>query len=272
MNGTTTYIDYPRDLGWMPTRFAAEWQAADVIHAMEKVANLQAWFDPLAKPLVLHHHGTALRNHPELAAWAAERAIPQVCSTIDLTAIHPAIAWLPNPMATDWFAGFRSQYHPADDQPFTVSHTPTWRALKATDELIAAAAQAHVRLELAEGVNWVSALVAKARSHAYFDQTLFGFGLSATEAWSMGLPVMAGASPEILALMARTWGFLPFVDVAERGLVGTILTLAERGSLYRDAAGLGHEFVLTYHDERRVVERLKDLWTRTRDEWQPGRV
>lgn len=265
MRGSNNYIDYPEILHWDPDLFGKLYDQAHVIHAMETWANIERFTgEELRKPTLLHHHGTTLRDNPLLAALAKKRGYKQVASTLDLILVNLAIEWLPNPVPVGWFELFGSQYAPSPQAPFTVGHVPTQRHMKNTDMFLSAAAQAEVQVSFTEYVPWVSSLVAKARCHAYFDQLLFGFGLSALEAWAMHRPVIAGVrDAEVRELMLRVWGSLPFIDVRnERELVEALVRLRTDPGFVVEMAEVGNLYVRAFHDERLVIRTLERMWAK----------
>lgn len=268
MRGSNNYIDYPQIETWEPDRFRELYEKADLIHGMERLRNVQqAIGHPVDRPAVIHHHGTEFRQNPDLAMHAMSMRWTQLASTIDLCRIHPAVEWLPNPVPMDWFEMFRSQYAPVRDRPFLVGHMPTQRHIKGTDVFLSAFSELpeYVQPLIVEYQPWATSLVAKAKCHAYFDQLAFGFGLSALEAWSMGLPVMSGVhDPSLLEFMKTSWGELPFIHVRSReDLVREISQLAADPDYADNWAIRGGVFVRQHHEESVVVEQLKRIWTDT---------
>ena len=260
IRASNNYIDYPNDieLPWQGVELDPWYEWADVIHAMERVdfATYQR-----AKPLVLHHHGTIYRErHEELGAWARARSVPQIASTIDLTRWDPAVEWLPNPVYVDWLRAFRSQYAPTGRQ-FVVGHTPTQRHMKGTDAFLDAMTtllhrRRDMEMVLTEHRPWGASLADKARCSAYFDQTLFGYGLAGAECMAMGIPVIGGP-----ALLAMGLGPVPLVlahDAA--GIRLAIERLADDPAFYREVAAAGEEYVAATHDERLVISRLTNIY------------
>ncbi|NIV39132.1 MAG: hypothetical protein GWN58_59865, partial [Anaerolineae bacterium] len=62
----------------------------------------------------------------------------------------------------------------------------------------------------------------KARSHLYIDQFLMGYGTNALEAWAMGIPVVAGAHPDLRDRIKAAVGFVPFVETRIEDLRATV--------------------------------------------------
>lgn len=268
VRGSNNYIDYPQIEGWDPERFLDLYEKADLVHGMEKLVNVeQAIGHRLDRPAVIHHHGTEFRENPNLAMTAMSRGWTQLASTIDLLRIHPAVEWLPNPVPVEWFEQFRMQYTPTRDRPFIVGHMPTQRHLKGTDVFLSVFQDVPewVQPLVIEYQPWVVSLAAKAKCHAYFDQLAFGFGLSALEAWSMSVPVMAGvANPSLVVDMSARWGGLPFINVRTReDLAREIRTLAADPDYADEWAIKGGAYVQRFHADHVVVEQLKRIWSDT---------
>lgn len=268
MRGADNYIQYPADLVYTPERFRAEYKAADVVHCMESFDNvLRAMgLDKPDRPFVLHHHGSALRDGPAVAAWAERLGIPQYVSTIDLEGVRPGLRWIGNPIPVRWLQDWGVRFGPSDQVPFTVATTPTFRSIKGTAEFLAGARRAGAATVVVEREPWIVALHAKAAAHAYFDQLTFGFGLSALEAWSMHRPVMAGVwSLSLLDRMRERWGVVPFVVVGpDPDTIAHAITMLRDPSEYTNAVRRGHEFVEKWHDESVVAAQWERAWSEAR--------
>jgi SAM-dependent methyltransferase len=265
IRGSDNYIQYPADLTFTRERFLAEYARADVVHCMESFENVlrAAGLSKPDRPYVLHHHGSALRDGPAVAAQAERLGIPQYCSTVDLELVRAGIEWIGNPIPVSFFEEWGRRMRPSEQEPFTVAHTPTFRSVKGTAAFLVAARHARVGTVIVEREPWIVALDGKARAHAYFDQLAYGFGLSALEAWSMHRPVVAGVERDAVSMhMIERWGRLPFLPVqsveqieqALRGLAGDL-------DLRADAAEGGHAFVREHHDEPIVAARWERAWS-----------
>lgn len=275
MRGSNNYIDYPEINQWRPEQFVELYEQADLIHGMERLTNVETAIGRrLDKPAVLHHHGSEFRDRPRYYGdWAGSRNIPMICSTVDLTRLYSGTTWMPNPIPMGWLAWFRSQYQPpADERPYRIGHMPTQRHMKGTDVFLAAMDDcADVMPLMCEWQPWSTSLVTKAKCHAYFDQLLFGFGLSALEAWAMGLPVMTGCVDRgTIQAMLDHWGRIPFIEVRTQGDIADNANRLAVDPAYHDHwARVGNDFVREFHDERVVVEKLKALWGQTIDSYRP---
>jgi glycosyltransferase involved in cell wall biosynthesis len=119
--------------------------------------------------------------------------------------------------------------------------------------------------------SWSESIVGKAKAHILYDQIRDGYGLSAIEAAAMGIPVLGGYMQQTSRDVAvpLMGGEYPFVETSESNIGEKMLALATDTRYYMESAGRGEAFARSYHDERVTVKRLKDIWTRARDEYQP---
>jgi glycosyltransferase involved in cell wall biosynthesis len=148
-----------------------------------------------------------------------------------------------------------------------IAHAPTNRQVKSTALLIEAverlkAEGLDVELDLIERVPWTQCLERKAKADIYFDQVILGYGCNAIEAWSMGIPVVAGGSDETLDEMERRFGHLPFVHATEETIYDALKELVESSELRERYGQIGLEHVRKWHDASVVVEQLKRLYQR----------
>lgn len=256
-------FDYPADIvrSSGTQELVADLMAqADVIHLM----NRPTWH-PLfeGKGLVLHHHGTYLRDHaPALRGWAAEHRAVQLVATIDLLADAPEATWLPSPVDVPAMEGLRRTEYRRGDR-LRLAHAPTDRSLKGTAGYLAALGRLGNRVEsdLIEGVDWPTCLRRKAAADIFFDQVGYGYGMNALEAWAMGLPVLSGTNDwRITRLIRNTVGYLPYHPASDADIAERLAELVDDPRLRRWSAERGNAYVRDFHDEPRVVERLKRIY------------
>jgi glycosyltransferase involved in cell wall biosynthesis len=217
------------------------------------------------KPLVIHHHGSRLRRHAvDLFPMGVALRAVQVVSTVDLlTSVYGTAYWMPQVLDLPLMASVRAQNAPGPDDPIRVAHAPTNRQIKGTRHLQRAVRKLGGEVELVYIRNkpWMQCLERKATAHLYFDQHLLGYGNNSLEAWGMGMPVIAGASPVILDRMRKEWGALPFYLMASPVTLDVEIGAMARSSGLRDEwAGRGMEHVLRYHTPQAVAERAHDLY------------
>jgi len=270
MISADNYIHYPRDLPFDYRLLGDWWRAADVIHLshefyrLRKVERMRL----PRKPKVIHYHGTGFREQADdhIRHQRANRAIGLV-STLDLWLEAPDdTEWLPCPYNLEWLYNLtRSIERP---EVVKVAHAPTARKIKSTEAFLRAVRQLQldgypVELELIEKASWRECLQRKATADIYFDQTILGYGNNAIEAWGMGIPVIAGASERTLAEMRRRFSNdLPFYQTTEAGIYEALKALVQSADLRAEYAEKGLFHVRKFHDQRVVVEQLKDVYQR----------
>ena len=268
MRGFNNSIDYPQYHEWNRELFTELWDWADVIHTMENIHNLIAFRNPPGKPILLHHHGVIYRNHAvELNGIAKAHNLVTVGSTLDLTTY--GTRWLPNPIDVIWMQAIRHQYKPAPGRDkLRFVHSPTaWRVAKGTDEWKAAVRAVGAEFKLTEKATWAQALADKATGDVHLDQLYHGYGNSGLEAMGMGLPVVSGGFPEIEELIIKRVGQLPYHPAMGRvpEAISEIMDPATR----RDVAERGWEYINQYHEQRKVVARLKKLYREAVSRYDP---
>jgi hypothetical protein len=273
MISASNYIGYPADLPWDIRLLQDWWVHSDVIHLSHEFYRLRK-IERLrlpTRPKVIHYHGTGYRERADdlIRHQRAHRAIGLV-ATLDL--------WLLNPDETEWLpCPYRLDALPKPVErarrPGTVkvAHAPTARKIKSTEPFLHAVQRLQsegydLELDLIEGVSWAECLQRKSSADIYFDQTILGYGNNAIEAWGMGIPVIAGASEKTLAEMRRRFSNeLPFYQASEAGIYDALKAMLESPDLRAEYGEKGLSHVRRFHDQRVVVEQLKDVYQRAVD-------
>jgi len=274
MISSLNYIRYPRDLEFGFDALREWWTKSQVIHFSHEFYRLRK-IERMRLPRraeVIHYHGTGYReNHVDhIRHQRAHRAIGLV-STLDL--------WILQPMETEWLPcpydlGLLQKYRCEATERLRrsgmvkVAHAPTARKIKSTEPFLAAIARLQaegydVELDLIEKVPWDECLRRKASADIYFDQTILGYGNNAIEAWGMGIPVIAGAQEATLAEMRKRFSNeLPFYQATEGTIYEALKALIQSPDLRAEYSERGLNHVQRFHDQRVVVEQLKDVYTR----------
>ena len=149
-----------------------------------------------------------------------------------------------------------------------VAHAPTQRKIKGTEAFLRAVKRLQdegheIELDLIERVSWAECLRRKASADIYYDQTLLGYGNNAIEAWGMGIPVIAGAQERTLAEMRKRFSNeLPFYQATEGTIYEALKALVQSADLRAEYSERGLSHVRRFHDQKVVVEQLKDVYTR----------
>ena len=270
---TVHYFDWPTDIEWTRSNEPLIRQLvdeADVLHLNNSYRAVQRFH--AQKPMLLHHHGSMFRNNTEhMLKMAHQRRWVQAVSTIDLTKPAPDVLhWLPTAYDIADLVKFGRKHARKPDGRIRVVHCPTNRELKSTAVLIAAVDELRaeglpVDLVIVEGRTWADTMGEKAKADIVFDQTAFGYGCNAVEAWGMGIPVIAGADEATLYAMRRRFypHSLPFEEATDATIIDAIRALATSADKRAEMAAVGHDHVLRWHDERPALVKLAELYALT---------
>ncbi len=254
---------------------AALLDASDVFH-FHMTADEHTALGPLVpadfmagKALVHHHHG-----HPDFrdnkgkyaAKYAALGRANLLVSTPDLLHLLPEARWQPNLVPvrdTAYTPGARDNGY--WEGPLRLTHSPTRRDLKNTDEMqsIVAGLGDAVDLDLMDDVPHAQCLRRKRSAHACFDHMQGYYGMSSLEAMSLGLATLAGPDEHVLAHVRRFAGTdeVPWVLVRNVGELDKALRdLAADPALRRQAGDRARRFMLEHWDDRKAALRLADFY------------
>lgn len=250
-------------------------RASDVFHFhMTADENLQLGpFLPrdflAGKAVVHHHHGhpdyrTDSSRYLEKYRRLGRRNI--LVSTPDLLARFPMARWQPNLVAVH-----EPRYTPAQRSdadwagPLRLTHSPTRRDLKNTDELLAITARldGQVVLDLIDDVPHAECLRRKKSAHACFDHMQGYYGMSSLEALSLGLATVAGLNEQVMEHIRDFAGTadLPWLMArSEEELERTLRGLAADPARRRAAGEAGRRFMLESWSDAKVARRLSDFY------------
>jgi len=269
VRNTDNYARHPYDIqNWYNNKSLVNslYKKADIVHWMERFdGEPTLWDRDYNKPIVLHHHGTTLRDQPAYYRTGVERKAIQLASTVDLLRYGADIRWMPNPYNNEWLKSFREP-RPSGRNVLELFHSPTNRAIKGTSELIAITdASETINLEICEWTTWTEALTRKGRADAYYDCP-YGMGNNAVEALGMGIPVIAGlvdsewANEEVRQMMLTHWGQLPFIEHTRSNLSEVLQEVTLNEDLRREYKQIGLNHFRNFHDERIVVKMLTEVY------------
>lgn len=266
MVASSNYLEYPVDVPYDPQQLRELYDAADVVH-LHNTTHGHRWYDDgQGKPTVLHHHGR--KDLHRTVKEAARLGAAQLGSTYDLSLLEPGVEWLPTPVHLERLRELRARWYRSGDR-VRIMHAPTNRAIKGTEEFLAAfddpRLAAIAEPVLVTGVTWDECLRVKATCDVVYDQLLLGYGSNAVEAFAMGIPVIAGvADPEIRAGMLQRWGRLPFLESRPGELAAALALVATQADVLLQYAAWGAHHVQRFHDERRTVAQLEDIYGRAK--------
>lgn len=220
--------------------------------------------------LVHHHHGHPdFRAHP--AKYRAKYALTgrrALVSTPDLLHLLPDATWIPNSVPIDEPLLKPVHHTERSRTPVLVSHSPTRRDLKNTDELLATAARlaargVPIRVDLLENLRHVECLERKRHSDLCFDHLQGYFGMSSLEALSQGVPTIAGLDDWNQRAIREFFGCERLPWVVAREPADLEPTLARLAADPAECAALGaaaRRFMETVWTERRIAAALVDFY------------
>jgi hypothetical protein len=218
------------------------------------------------KALVIHHHGTMFRSRPGPDLYNMLdhlRAALRLVSNLELLRYGQDLHWLPNPVSVARLRRLRAQEY-RETGVYRVAHSPSKRALKGTDDFLAAVAQLQQRglaieAVLIEGVSISESLRIKATCDACFDSFWLGIQCSGVEAGAMGLPVIAG-DPQVRERYQEHVGHVPYTYANDGDeLTAALERLATDTAWATDEAARVATYVEDWHDDAAVALRYLDL-------------
>lgn len=260
------------------TRFVDE---ADVVHCHLDYSVFDSFRRGKHRPaVVIHHHGTNLRNHATAFATLDQRADLRLVSNLELLSYGERLQWLPNPVNVARLQRLGNvmgnvAQNVAQNvagnvitdgvlRPFRVAHSPTKRHLKGTEYFLLAceALQAKglpIEPVLIEGLSHAESLRRKATCDACFDSFWLGLQCSGLEAAAMGLPVIAG-DPLVKERYEDLVGAVPYTYANDADALATALERLATDAAWRAAeAQRTAAYVLAWHDDAAVAARYLDL-------------
>lgn len=257
VRGAPSYLQFPAHDEWHWPSILRWWDEADVVHVHDHIPR-----PGLPRPTVVTFHGTGFRESPAGHLHLAKMSMARpLVSTLDLWLLAPdETTWCPQMDDLDALAALRVP----QEGPLRIGHAPTNRLLKSTHELEAAVTQlqaegADIELVMIEGLPWSEALALKGTCDVVFDQTAYGYGGNAIEAWAMGIPVICGAQPATLEEYLRRFGSLPFV-LTDPGTVRAALEQLLDPVRRRIWGEIGRTHAERFHSYQVGVERLTPIY------------
>ena len=262
--GAPSYLNFPQHDPWDWDQIVRWWAEADAVHLHDGFHQMPA---RRRSGLVVTWHGTGFREASEvlLRQQKRHRGIGTV-STLDLWLLAPDdVEWLPAPHDTESYQRIRAGI-PREDGPLRIGHAPTNRALKHTENFLAAcerlATETEIEVVLIEGCDWVDSITLKATCDIWYDQVAFGYGGNGIEAMAMGIPVICGAQDATLEEYERRFRSLPFV-LADAGTIYDALAHLASSPGIRESWGLrGQAHAEAFHSYPAVADRLEPLYYR----------
>jgi glycosyltransferase involved in cell wall biosynthesis len=212
----------------------------------------------MRKPSVMHFLGSDIRGRPPEDLKWARRAGAVVVGSYD------AIRWVPEayviPPGID-LSAIEPSPPVAREHP-VVLHAPSSRSRKGTDEVVAAAEQLGLNLELVEGVDHLTAFERYRAADLVVDQLNAGwYGMFAIEAMALGKPVIAFLHEEATRRTEEAFGIeVPIVHATKETLPDVLERLVSDPDELQRIGAASRAYVERVHDLSAVGERLVDLY------------
>lgn len=250
--GAPSYLQFPEHTRWDWQTILHDWNSADVVHVHDHIPQVGH-----PKPTVVTFHGTGFREAPDHHLKLARSATVLV-STLDLWLQKPAdTTWCPQMDDLEWLASHRQHHY----GPIRVGHAPTNRSLKSTHEFLEACQKFGNTIEVVmiEGLPWIEALKLKGTCDILFDQTAYGYGGNAIEAWGMNIPVICGAPDTTLEEYQRRFGYTPFL-ITRADTIGSAIEQLLHADQRQHWAELGNKHAHQYHSYSAGVNNLTPIY------------
>lgn len=216
----------------------------------------------LKKKVVMHHHGTDIRNKGE--HWLYSRLAQQIfVSTPDLLEWSKDAIWLPNPLNLERYpyVGVRNQ-HPNEPDSIKILHAPSKRWLKGTEHVLSAIKKLknegyNIELILIENTPHDEALTYYKQADIVVDQLLIGwYGMLAQECMALGKPVCVYLREDLQGYMPTQ----PMLNTTADNISKNLKMLIEDPSLRVELGKLGRRYVQEVHSSDKIACKLMNLY------------
>jgi len=238
----------------------------DILHyhgqaVSEGYRDLVMWSGIMSKPVILHHHGSEIRNK-QYPKFASKLVKHRYVSTPDLLEFVPDAEWLPNPVNLD-----NIKYsEPRTDGPLKILHAPTNRKVKNTEAVLAAISKLEldgldIQFTLVEDSQH-SELLEQVSSHDLIIDWLnpeFGiYGVFSIESMALGRAVICSLTDSLYGKYD-----LPIVSIQPDDLSSKITEFYNDRKLLVDMGKASYDFVQKHHNPvesaKTVIERYKAI-------------
>ena len=238
----------------------------DILHyhgqaVSEGYRDLVMWSGIMSKPVILHHHGSEIRNK-QYPKFASNLVKHRYVSTPDLLEFVPDAEWLPNPANLD-----NLQYSEPDvEGPLKILHAPTNRQVKNTEAVLSAISNLDeegldIQFTLVEDSQH-SELLEQISSHDLIIDWLnpeFGiYGVFSIESMALGRPVICSLTDSLYDKYN-----LPVVSIQPDDLASKITEFYNNRKLLVEVGKAGHDFVQKYHNPvesaKKVVKQYESI-------------
>ena len=216
--------------------------------------DLILWAGIMNKPVILHYHGSEIRNKKP-SKFTNDFVKHIYVSTPDLLKSVPDAEWLPNPTNLE-----KIVYSDLDiNEKLVILHAPSNRKIKNTQAVIDSIEVLkeegiEVELNLAENIEHEKLMRMISQSHVVIDWVNPDFGIYGV----LSIESMATGRPVICTLTDSLYKEydLPIINCHPNDLSNTIRNIySERESLIVKGK-LGYDFVHKYHDSSEIAKKV----------------
>lgn len=216
----------------------------------------------LHKKVVVHHHGTDIRNKGE--HWFLNRFAQRIfVSTPDLLEWSQNAIWIPNPLDLELYpyVGVKEKQE-NDADPIKIIHAPSKRMLKGTEDVLRAVKQLksqgyNIKLILVENTPHKGALEYYKQADIVIDQLLIGwYGMVAQECMALGKPVCVYLREDLEGYIPSH----PMLNTNSDNIVNNLKQLIEDAALRANLGEKGRIYVEKVHNSAKIAHMLSDLY------------
>lgn len=200
----------------------------------------------LGKKVIIHYHGSEIRNKKQLFFHKLADAI--FVSTPDLLKDVPNATWLPNPI-------FAEDYPKKQTEGMIIAHAPTNPEIKGTSFIQNVMPNINkkfptVTLDLITNVPYKEAIQRYSKATIMIDQLLVGwYGMVSLEAMAMKIPVICYIKPELEDYL----GIITPLKITDINMLEPDLTnLLQDEKSRNEIAEEGYKYVTWIHNPKRI--------------------
>ncbi len=221
--------------------------------------DLVMWSGIMKKPVILHHHGSEIRNK-KYPKFANHFVVHRYVSTPDLLKFVPDAEWLPNPVDLT-----NLKYSESDNLgPLKILHAPTSRVVKNTGAVEEAISQVKkegldIKFTLIEDTQH-SELIEQISKHDLIIDWVnpdYGiYGVFTIESMALGKPVICSLTDSLYSDYE-----VPVISINPLDLAKKITELYNNRESLIDIGKTSYDFAQKHHNPlesaKRVIERYK---------------
>ena len=223
--------------------------------------DLVMWSGIMGKPVILHHHGSEIRNK-DYPKFANELVKYRYVSTPELLEFVPNAEWLPNPVDVQDL-----KYSKPDvSGPLKILHAPTNRQVKNTK-----AVETAISALKDEGLD-IEFTIVEDKKHSELIEIIskndlvvdwlnpdYGiYGVFSIESMALGKTVICSLNDSLYEKYD-----VPIISIPPKDLADKIKELYNNRNLLVDQGKLSYDFVQSHHNSiesaKKVIEKYKEV-------------